>query len=119
MRTARETAILLAVILKRSERSRARVSVKTIKLLAIRQNLRSAFVVEVVAELAEFGWILFEIASGGFGAIQAKTLEAAKSVTAKRLLTDDERRALRHDNIDWTVFEVELKPQQEDTIDDE
>lgn len=120
MRTAYETATLLAVILNRSEQNRARVSSKTVKLLANRQNLRSAFVVEVIAELAEFGWILFEIASGGFGAVQAKTLEAAKPVTAKRLLTDDERRALRRNAVDWATFEREAKPQQEeDTADDE
>jgi hypothetical protein len=119
MRTARETAILLAVILNRSGHTRARISGKTIKLLALRQNLRSAFVVEVVAEIAEFGWILFELGSGGFGAVQAKTLEAAKSVTAKRLLTDDERKASRRDNIDWVAFELEARPPQEDSTDDE
>lgn len=120
MRTAYETAILLAIILNRSEQNRARVSGKTIKLFAKRQNLRSAFVVEVIAELAEFDWILFEISSGGFGAVQAKTLEAAKPVTAKRLLSDDERRTLRRNAVDWATFEREAKPPEEgDTADDE
>ena len=40
MITAHQTAILLAVILNRSEQSRARVSAKTIKLLAIRRMKR-------------------------------------------------------------------------------
>jgi hypothetical protein len=119
MRTTIETALALAVILNRSEQSRARVSSKTIKILAKRQNLRSAFVVELTGALAEYGWILFEIASGGFGAIQAKTAEAAKPVTAKRLLSDDERRALRRDAADWDAFEREVKPPEDDDASDE
>lgn len=119
MRTAQQTAILLATLLNRSEQSRARVSAKTIKVLAIRQNLRSAFVVELIAALAEFGWILFEISSGGFGAVQAKTLEAAKPVTAKRFLTDEERQALRQGKIKPETFENEAKPLEEDAADDE
>ena len=119
MRSVYHTAVLLSVILNRSELSRARVSGKTIKLLAVRQNLRSAFVVQLTATLAEFGWILFELPGGGFGAVQAQAIEAAKTVTAKRLLNDDERRALKHGNFDWTEFEREARPQQEDTPDDE
>ncbi|MEY2531197.1 MAG: hypothetical protein QOI96_1282, partial [Verrucomicrobiota bacterium] len=33
----------------------------------------------------------------GYGAVQAKALEAAKSVAARRMLTDDERRKLRRE----------------------
>jgi hypothetical protein len=119
MRTVYQTAVLLAVILNRSEQNRARVSSKTIRVLAGRQNLRSAFVVELTAALAEFGWILFELASGGFGAVQAKALEAAKSATAKRLLTEEERRGLKKEGWDWAPFEREARPQQEDTPDEE
>lgn len=119
MRTVQQTALLLAVILKRSGQNRARVSAKTIKLLAVRQHLRSAFVVELVRELAEFGWIFFEISSGGYGAVQSKTLEAAKTVTAKRFLDDGERRELRQGRIAPEAFENEVKPSEEDTPDDE
>ena len=119
MITAHQTAILLAVILNRSEQSRARVSAKTIKLLAIRRNLRSAFVLELITEIAEFGWILFEISSGGFGAVQAKTLEAAKPVTAKRFLTDEERRDLRQGTITPETFERYLKSSDEEAVDEE
>lgn len=119
MRTAHETAILLAAILNRSGQSRARVSAKTIKVIAIRKNLRSAFVVDVISELAEFGWILFDISSGGYGAVQAKTLEAAKPVTASRYLTEDERLALRHGKMRPEHFENEASPPDEETVDEE
>jgi hypothetical protein len=116
---AKQTACLVAVILNRSKQTRARISAKTIKLLAIRQNLRSAFTVELIGALAEYDWILFELATGGYGAVQAKTLEAAKSVTAKRGLTDDERRALRRGAADFTAFEKEAAPEHEEPDEDE
>lgn len=114
MRTAYQAAILLAVILNRSEQTRARVSAKTIKQLAIRTNLRSAFVVDLTVELAEFGWVLCELPSGGFGAIQSKALESAKAVTTK-LLTDDERDG----DLDWESLIEEARPPIENPGDDE
>jgi len=119
-RTAKQTACLLAVVLNRSGQSRARVSAKTIKILAIRTNLRSAFVVELIAALADgYDWILFELASGGYGAVQAKALEAAKSVTAKRWLTDEERKELRRGTADFQAFEEEASPEQDPPDDDD
>jgi hypothetical protein len=119
MRTAKETAALLAVILNRSEQTRARISSKTIKLLGSRMNLRSAFVVEIVDALAEYDWILFELAAGGYGAVQAKALEAAKSVTARRMLTDEERRALRRGAEDMQAFLQEAEPEREELGEDD
>ena len=118
-RNAKQTACLLAVILKRSEQTRARLSAKTIKLLAVRQNLRSAFVVELIAALADYDWIMFELASGGYGVVQAKALEAAKSVTARRWLTDDERRAIRRGTEDSTAFENEVVPENSEPDEEE
>src|SRR6202035_2400474 len=95
MRNAQQTATLLAAILNRSGQARGRVSVKTIKTLATRRHLRRAFAAELTDTLAEYSWTLTEIDSGGYAAVRTKTLEAAKPVTAKRWLTDDERRALK------------------------
>jgi hypothetical protein len=119
MRTPEQTAILLAVVLVRSGQTRARVSAKTIRILGRRRHLRQAFVVLVTEELAEFGWSLFEILSGGYGAIQTKTLEAAKAVTVKRWITDDEKKALRQGKADWGALEKEANPDQEQPDDDE
>ena len=71
LRTANDTACLLAVILKRSEQTRARISAKTIKILANRRRLRGAFVAELGAALVDgFDSILTELSSGGYGAVQ-------------------------------------------------
>ena len=107
MKNAQRTATLLAVILNRSGQSRARVSTKTIKTLASRKHLRRAFAGELTDALAEFSWTLTEIDSGGYAAVKTKTLEAAKPVTAKRWLNDDERQALKRGTTKWAAFEKE------------
>lgn len=118
-RTPYETACILAVILKRSGQARARVSSKTIRLISGRVHLRSAFVVELIGVLADrFDWILFELAIGGYGAIQSKSVEAAKPVTAKRWLTDDERKAFRRGDTSFADFELEATPEQDQPDDD-
>jgi hypothetical protein len=119
MRNSKETAALLAIVLKRSGQTRARVSGSTIKLLGGRQNLRSAFVLEVSDALADYDWILFELNAGGYGAVQARALEAAKSVTAKRFLNDDERRAIRRSTSDLQELLRQAKPEEEEPGDDD
>lgn len=113
LRTARETAIILAVLLKRSGQTRARVSAKTVKLARRGQQLKWPFIGSLTRELDELGWTFVELSSGGYGAIQTKTLESAKPVTAKRWLSDAERKALRNGTLDIAAFEREA------SIDDE
>lgn len=118
-RTVAQTALLIAIILNRTGQNRARISAKTIRLLSRRSLLRSTFILELIATLADrHEWIMFELAIGGYGAVHAKALEAAKPVTAKRWLTDEERKDLRLGKADWEVFEKEAAPQQ-DQADDE
>lgn len=118
-RSPYETACILAVILKRSGQNRARISSKTIRWISGRVHLRSAFVIELISILADrFDWILFELAAGGFGAIQSKSVEAAKPVTAKRWLTDDERKAVRRRDPSLADFEEEAAPEQDQPDDD-
>jgi hypothetical protein len=114
MRNAEDTAILLATILNRSEHTRARVSAKTIKVLAVRRHLRRAFAAELTDALAEYAWTLTEIDSGGYAAVRTKTLEAAKPVTAKRWLTDDERKKLKLGEAKWFSFKKEAMAGQHD-----
>lgn len=108
MHTAQQTAVLLAVVLNRSGQNRARVSSKTIKLLGQRHNLRSAFFTLVAEALLEYGWALIEI-PGGYSASKLSTLSAAKAVTAKNLLTDAERKAVKDDKSDWRKLEREAQ----------
>jgi hypothetical protein len=118
-RTADETARLLAAILNRSGQNRARVSAKTIKLLAKRETLRSAFIEELKEFLPDYSWVICEIESGGYGAIRAKLLEAAKPVTARKWLRDDERRKLKDGSFKFSALDSEIMPEDEAPDDDE
>lgn len=118
-RTSKETALLLALILKRSEQTRARLSTKTIKFISRRINLRGAFVVALADALVEYGWNMSELDTGGFGVIQTKSLEAAKAVTARRYLSDDELRAVRRDVFDATQWIEEAQPEQDEPDENE
>src|SRR5215475_325725 len=119
MYSAHETAMALATILQRSGHSRARVSVRTIRKLAARRHLRRAFAAELTDALAEYSWTLTEIDSGGYAVLRTKTLEAAKPVTAKRWLSDDEWRALERGAVKWSAFEKEAMAGQQELDEDE
>lgn len=108
------------MILKRSEQTRARLSRQTIRKASRRSTLRSAFVVELIDALASgYDWLLIELSSGGFGAVQAKALEAAKPVTGKKYLTADERRSIDRGKANYDAFHFEVVGDVEDQIEDE
>lgn len=89
LRTAHQTALLLAVLLKRSGQNRARVSNKTI--VEFRGGkLRSPFVVSLQRECEDLGVALIELARGGFGLLKISSLEGAKAVTAYTVFTAEE-----------------------------
>ena len=118
--TAAETAATIALILKRSGQSRARLSGQTVRKVAQRTTLRSAFVVELTDALASsYDWLLVELSTGGFGAVQAKALEAAKPVTGKKYLTADERRSIDCGEADYDVFHNEVIGEIDEQTDDE
>jgi hypothetical protein len=87
MRKVRETAILIALLFKNAELNRARVSKLTFKKISGRKTVRSSFVVQVTQVLSDdFGLYLIELDTGGFGIVPAKSMEAAKPITAKKFL---------------------------------
>lgn len=119
--TPRETALALAVLLARSKQTRARLSATTIKIVSGgRERLKSAFVVSTAAALADYSWLLVELDTGGYAAIQGKSLEAAKPVTAKKLFSDEERKALRRGIADLARWREEIAlPLKEDDEEDD
>ncbi len=120
MRNVNETALLIAVLVKRSEERRVRVSDKTIKLLARRERLRSAFIANVTDVLAtDFGLCMIELDTGGFGIVHAKSLEGAKTVTAKRLMNDKELKSIIHGRpVDFEEFLKEVNGDADDDLGD-
>jgi hypothetical protein len=88
VRTAEETAILLAFLLKRSGETRVRVSEKTIRRVSQRSYIRTAFVNMLVQHLDDLGLSMMQLERGGYGLIRASVLEGAPTVTAKSHLQD-------------------------------
>ena len=105
MRTPEETALLIALLLKRSEQTRARISEATIRKLSGRRHIRSAFVSMLLQHLDDLGLNMSELSRGGYGVIKASVLEGAPAVTAKKYLDqgkidfDDVREEL-HEELD-------------------
>lgn len=96
--SAKQVALLAAVMLKRAEKSRARVSEKTIKNLAGRTTLRAAFITDLRAWLEDFGVLLVQLDRGGFALVAITSLEGAPTVLSKNYVLE-ERRALIAGNL--------------------
>ena len=107
IRTAEETALLIALLLKRSEQKRARISVATIRRLSKRKHIRGAFVEMLGAQLDSLGVILVELDRGGFGLIPSSLLDGAPAITAKKYLTTDLGK-LRQGSTDFDDIRKEL-----------
>lgn len=88
MRTAEETALLVALLLKRSEKNRARISRQTVLRLSKRSIIRTAFLNMLKNHLDDLGIILIELERGGYGIIPSTALEGAPAITAKRYMDD-------------------------------
>lgn len=107
MRTTTESALLIALLFKRSGKTRARVSIKTVRKLSQRKYLRVAFIDNLIDELDDLGFIFIELSRGGFGLIPASSLDGAPAITVKKFLKDDLKR-LRKEEINFTDIEDEL-----------
>lgn len=81
-------ALRLAVLLKRTEKTRARVSEKTLRILSGRTTLRDSFVVSIRNALEDFGVVAVRLDRGGFALIATSALEGAPSALVKNLMPD-------------------------------
>jgi len=96
LRDAKDAALLLAVIFKRSGVPRARISEKTLKLVGNRKKLKGAFVERIKEDLSDLGIVFIELETGGYGLMPSKALEAARAITAKKWLTEEELDLLKN-----------------------
>lgn len=96
-RTTEQTAVLVALLLKRSGQKRARLSENTIRVLSKRRTLRDAFKERLRAELDDIGLHLVQLERGGFGIIPINALDGAVAITARKYLADDLRKLKKTD----------------------
>lgn len=93
-RTAEQAAILIALLFKRADVKRARISERTIRILSKRRSLRVAFLDRLDSELDDLGLHIIELERGGFGLIPISALDGAETILAKNYLSA-ELKALR------------------------
>ena len=96
-RTTEETAILVALLLKRSGQKRARLSESTIRVLSKRKTLRDAFKERLRSELDDIGIHIVQLERGGFGIIPINALDGAPAITAKKYLGHDLKKLKKSD----------------------
>ena len=84
-------ALRLAVLLKRTGKTRARVSDKTLRILSGRTTLRDAFVINMRSVLEEYGVVAVRLDRGGFALIATSALEGAPPALVKNLMPDFKR----------------------------
>ena len=86
--SAAETALLIALLMKRSESNRGRISDTTIRLLSNRTTLRNSFLNSLTDALDDLGISMLQT-ERGFALIYVKSLNGAPALTAKRLFKED------------------------------
>lgn len=120
MKTPEKTALLIAVMLRRSGEKRARMSEKTLRLVSGRKKLRTAFVYSVMEVLQrDIGICMTELDLGGYGLMYVKSLEAAKTITAKKFLDGLHRQTLTEKQEDELWDEVLPEDSDEADADDD
>jgi hypothetical protein len=88
-RTAEQTAVLLALLFKRANVKRARISEKTIRILSKRRSLRVVFLQALRGSLDDFGLHMIELERGGFGLLPVSALDGAQAILAKNYISDE------------------------------
>lgn len=94
-RTVEETAVILAVILKRSGLDEARISDQTIRLVSGRKRLEGSFRQNLKDELVEYGLEIVRFDNGDQALVRVSALEAANAVTASNTLKPEEMERIR------------------------
>lgn len=120
IRKPEETALLVALLFKRANEKRARISTKTLRVLSGRKHIRGSFVEILTAHLDALGLIMIENERGSFSVFSAGLLDGAPSITVSKYLQDDlEKLETGEINFDfiWTELcsGIEFDEEEEDS----
>lgn len=108
MVTAEDTAMLLALMLTRSGKTRGRISDRTLRVISRRKQLRDAFRSSVVEWAPEYGFQMHPLERGGYGLLASKTLEGAPPLTAASLIKEEMTTFKRSGTFDYETLYEEL-----------
>lgn len=112
IRDARTTALLVALLLKRSEKTRGRMSEKTLETLSRHERIRARFFDNVRRELDNLGVVIVELSRGGYGLLLASALEGAP--ICDPILVDVEQQADHPDEIECSANDADLGWREEE-----
>jgi hypothetical protein len=108
-RSPDETAVLIALLMLRSEQKRARISEKTIRKLAKRRRLRVAFLSMLRQHLEDRALLMIELDDGSWGLMPSRGLQGAPTILAKTLLVDDLEKLKSDPESAWKEFRDALE----------
>lgn len=115
---AHETALLLALLFKRSNaKQRTRFSSKTVRTISGRKTLRVAFIIAITESLDDMGYALVEIESG-FSMMTLENLNAAAAIVATGFLADIFVARKTMNGIDFDAIAEELGINEDESEDD-
>jgi hypothetical protein len=92
-------ALLLALMLKRSNKTKGRISEKTLKLISQRERLKRPFLASLQAALDDLNIQFIDLDRGGFAICYTSIFEGIPCLTAKKFIPRKERLALSLDDI--------------------
>ena len=116
LRTAYQTALLIHHMFLTSNLKRARLSGITVKKVAGRKVLRTAFINELADELDDQGFLFFEN-NQGFAILPWASFDGAPPITVSKHLTKAIRTRLRTEP-DEVFLEIETVLLPQDSSDD-
>ena len=116
LRTAYQTALLIHFMFLTSKLKRARLSKITVKKVAGRQVLRTAFISDLTNELDDQGFLFFEN-NQGFAIIQWTSFDGAPSITV-HIHLDKRIRAKLRTSPDEIFLEIESQILPKDEMED-
>ncbi len=106
-------AYLLALMLKRSNKTKGRMSKKTLKIVSGRKNLQAAFHINLYENLYDLGLEMVELDRGGYALFYRSILEGVPVLKARDLIPREERKSLSLEDIvkelDVEVDDLEME----------
>lgn len=116
--SSEDAALLIATMLHRSGKTRARISDQTLKVISKRKRLKTAFRTEVVEWAEEFGVIMYPLDRGGYGLLSASSMEGAPPLRSGAYISAELSAYKKTGTIDHNALYVELGFEVEEEDDD-
>jgi hypothetical protein len=118
-----QVAALIAEMMRRSERTRARLSEITLKGLAGRKKLETSIRSQIHSDALDYGYLMYRLdprgATSGTVVLALSSLHAAKPLKANALFDEDELRVIKDGSFDFAELHDQLLGEDDEKSDDD